>query len=477
MTPTDPASRRRDQGTDEPGASPSHGEAAEQTVSHVFYRRLAHSYPVIDHGEGVYLYDAQGRRYLDASGGPLVVNIGHGVPSVAAALSAQASRVAYVHGSLFTTEALEAYSRRLALKVPISEPRFYYLSGGAEAVETAVKFARQLQVARGEPLRDRVISRWGSYHGATLGTLALSGKPSMRSLYAPMFQDMPHIEAPYCYRCPFRLSYPACDLACARQLETEILRQGAGRVAAFLAEPVGGATLGAIVPPDGYWSLIRETCSRHGVLLIADEVLTGFGRTGTWFALEQFGIQPDILVMGKGAAGGYFPLSITAVKSQDVETVRRAQGDFNHGGTFSHHAVGAAAALATLEFMEAHDLVARSARLGQALGRTLASALDTSTAVGDVRGLGMLWAVELVADRRTREPFPAAQSLADRVCERTMQMGVLLYPGHGGADGVRGDHVMVAPPFVATEEQLETIVLVLRKAIDSLAGDSRSAHR
>ncbi len=477
MTPVEPASPRREEGTEEPGALQLPGEAGEVAVSHVFYRRLAHSYPVIDRGEGIYLYDAQGRRYLDASGGPLVVNIGHGVPSVAAALSAQASRVAYVHGSLFTTEALESYSRRLAPKVPISEPRFYYLSGGAEAVETAVKFARQLQVARGEPQRDRVISRWGSYHGATLGTLALSGKPSMRSLYAPMFQDMPHIEAPYCYRCPFHLSYPACDLACARQLETEIVWQGAGRVAAFLAEPVGGATLGAIVPPDGYWSLVREICSRHGVLLIADEVLTGFGRTGTWFAMEQFRTQADILVMGKGAAGGYFPLSITGVKAQDVEMVRRAQGDFNHGGTFSHHAVGAAAALATLDFMEAHDLVARSARLGQALGRALASVLGTCPAVGDVRGLGMLWAVELVADRRTREPFPAAQSVAERVCERTMQMGVLLYPGHGGADGIRGDHVMVAPPFIATEEQLETIVLILRKAIDSLIGDTRAPYR
>jgi adenosylmethionine-8-amino-7-oxononanoate aminotransferase len=459
-----------------PSSSPLRpGEGQEEAPSkregggsYVFYRRLGHAYPVIERGEGLYLYDVQGRRYLDASGGPLVVNIGHGVPSVAAALSAQAARIAYVHGSLFTTEALETYSRRLAGRVPVADPRFYYLTSGAEAVEAAVKFARQLQVARGEPRRDRVISRWGSYHGATLGTLALSGKPSMRNLYAPMFQEMPHIEPPYCYRCAFHTVYPACDLACARQLETEILRQGPGRVAAFLAEPVGGATLGAIVPPDGYWPLVREICERHGLLLIADEVLTGFGRTGTWFAVEQFGIRPDVLVMGKGATGGYFPLSIAAVRSEDIETLRRAQGDFNHGGTFSHHAVGAAAALATLDYLETHDLVARAARLGEKLGQTLRAALESSPTVGDVRGIGMVWAVELVADRRTREPFPAAQHVAERVCDRCMQMGVLLYPGHGGADGVRGDHVMVAPPFIVTEEQLETIVLVLHQAIQSL---------
>ena len=453
---------------------PLPGEGRERMAGNVFYRRLGRTHPVIERGEGVYLYDRDGRRYLDASGGPLVVNIGHGVASVAAALTAQASRVAYVHGSLFTTDALETYSRRLAAKVPMAEPRFYYLSGGAEAVETAVKFARQLQVARGEERRDRVISRWGSYHGATLGTLALSGKPSMRNLYAPMFQDMPHIDAPYCYRCPFHLLYPSCDLACARQLETEILRQGAGRVAAFLAEPVGGATLGAIVPPNGYWPLIREICDRHGVLLIADEVLTGFGRTGTWFAMEQLGAKPDILVMGKGATGGYFPFSIAAVKAEDVETMHRAQGDFNHGGTFSHHAVGAAAALATLDFLETHDLVAQSARMGVALGKALASALESCPGVGEVRGIGMLWAVELVADRRTKRPFPTADAFADRACERSMQMGVLLYPGHGGVDGIRGDHLMIAPPFVVTLEQLETIVLTLRKAIDSLAGVRRS---
>jgi len=434
---------------------------------------MAHEYPVIERGEGVYLYDTAGRRYLDASGGPLVVNIGHGVAAVAKAMAAQARRVAYVHGSLFTTAALETYSARLAEKMPLPAPRFFYLSSGSEAVETALKFARQLQVARGEPTRDRVIARWGSYHGLTLGALAVSGKPAMRDLYAPLFRDMPHIPPPYCYRCPFAATYPACDLACARGLDAEIVRQGPDRVAAFIAEPVGGAALGAIVPPAGYWPLVREICDRYGVLLIADEVLTGFGRTGAWFAMTHFGVEPDVMALAKGAAGGYFPLSIMAARGADVETIRQAHGDFNHGGTFSHHAVGAAAALATLDYLEAHDLVARAATVGAHLGTRLRQGLADLPCVGDVRGIGMLWAVEFVANRETKAPYPAVARFSARFSARVTaaarELGVLLYPGHGGVDGVRGDHLMVAPPYVVTEEQIDTIVAALRAAVQQVA--------
>jgi adenosylmethionine-8-amino-7-oxononanoate aminotransferase len=436
---------------------------------HVFYRRMAHDYPTVERGEGVYLYDTGGRRYIDASGGPLVVNVGHGVESIAQAMARQAAGVAYVHGSLFTTEALEAYSQCLAAKVPLPDARFFYLSSGSEAVETALKFVRQTQMVRGEATRDRIISRWGSYHGMTLGTLAVSGKPSMRAPYAPMFQDMPHIPPPYCYRCPFDATYPECDLACARQLEDEILCQGPDRVAGFIAEPVGGATLGAIVPPAGYWGLIREICDRYGLMLIADEVLTGFGRTGVWFAMQRFGVEPDVMALAKGAAGGYFPLSITAMRGADVEAIRVAHGDFRHGGTFSHHAVGAAAALATLDYLEANDLVTRAATLGSSLGERLGEALDGLPSVGDVRGVGMMWAAEFVIDRETKAPYPRDVHFADRVCERCMELGVLLYPGHGSVDGVRGDHLMVAPPYVVTEDQVQVILDTLRQAIEEVA--------
>jgi adenosylmethionine-8-amino-7-oxononanoate aminotransferase len=430
-----------------------------------FFRDMSHDYPVIERGEGVYLYDGEGRRYLDASGGPLVVNIGHGVPSVVQAMAEQAARVAYVHGSIFTTAALEEYGRRLAARVPLSDPRFFYLSSGSEAVEAAVKFCRQVQVARGEQERHLVISRWGSYHGATLGALALSGKPSMRVLYASMFRDMPHIEPPYCYRCPLGAVYPACDLACARQLEKEILRQGPGRVAAFIAEPIGGATQGCVVPPTGYWPLVREICDRYQVMLVADEVLTGFGRSGTWFAVEHLDIQPDVITLGKGAAGGYVPLSILGVCGQDVERIRQVQGNFNHGGTFSHHVVGAAAALATLNYIEEHGLIIQAAARGAYLGHKLRDMRSRLPCVGDVRGIGMMWAVEFVADRERKTPFPAERRFSHGVAARCREMGVLLYPGHGGIDGVSGDHLTIAPPYTITEDQIDSAIAVLTEGI------------
>jgi len=429
--------------------------------THVFRRRISYPHPQAVRGEGVYLYDQAGRRYIDASGGPVVVNIGHGVKEVAAAMAAQAGAVAYVHGATFTTAALERYAGRLAGLVPLGDARFYFLTSGSEAVEAALKFARQLQVARGEAGRDVTIARWGSYHGATLGALAVSGKPSMRNLYAPLFRDQPHIPAPYCYRCAYDSSYPGCGLACAQALEEEIKRQGPGRVAAFLAEPVGGATLGAVVPPPEYWPRVREICDRYGILLIADEVMTGFGRTGRWFAMEHWGVRPDAMVMGKGATGGYFPLSILAVRRADVETIVRAHGDFNHGGTFSHHAVGGAAALATLDYLESHHLVAAAARQGAYLGQRLQEALGRHPCVGEVRGIGMLWAVEYVADRQTKEPFSPQAGLSTRLADLAFERGVLLYPGHGGADGLAGDHLMVAPPFVASAAEIDQVVDVL----------------
>lgn len=446
-------------------------------MSHVFYRRPAFPHPRAVRGEGAYLWDAEGRRYIDASGGAIVVNVGHGVEEIARAMAEQAAQVAYVHATLFTTEALETYCDELAQRVPLADPRFYLLTSGSEAVEAAIKFARQVQVARGEPSRHRVISRWGSYHGATLGALAVTGKPKMRRLYTPMFRDQPHIPPPYCYRCPLGATHPACDLACARALETEILRQGPDQVAAFLAEPVGGATLGALVPPEGYWPLVREICDRYGVLLIADEVMTGFGRTGRWFGMEHFGVEPDGMVMGKGATGGYFPLSILAVRAADVETVRRVHGEFVHGGTFSHHAVGAATALATLRYLEAHDLVRAAAERGAYLGRRLREVLPDLPWVGDIRGIGMMWAVEFVADRQTGEPFPPEEHFAQAVCDRAFDHGVLFYPGHGGVDGVRGDHLMVAPPLGTTEREIDEIVAVLRTAIEEAArGDGATGH-
>jgi adenosylmethionine-8-amino-7-oxononanoate aminotransferase len=432
--------------------------------SRVVYRRMGHPHPSIEGGEGVYLWDCAGRRYIDASGGSVVVNIGHGVEEVARAMAQQALGVAYVHGTMFTSPALEAYSTRLAQLVPMTDPRFWYMASGSEAVETAVKFVRQVHVARGEPAREHMISRWGSYHGATLGALAVTGKPKMRTMFAPLFRDQPHIPPPYCYRCPFEASFPGCDLTCAQALEEKVLKVGPGRVAAFIAEPVIGATLGAVVPPAGYWARVRQICDQYGLLLIADEVMTGFGRTGRWFGMDLFGVRPDVLALSKGATGGYVPFSITAMRGEDVDAIQQAHGGFVHGGTFSHHAVGAAAALATLRYLEENELVAVAEERGEYLCRRLTGLLELPC-VGDVRGVGMMWGIEFVADAATKAPFPPGLRFGQRVADAAFERGVIVYPGAGSVDGARGDHLMVAPPFTIAEAQIELVVDVLEQAI------------
>ncbi len=431
----------------------------------VFYRRMNHPHPLIERGAGACLYDAAGNRYIDASGGPILVNVGHGVAEIVNAMAEQAQRVAYVHAEMFTSAAVEEFSAELAEVTPMPAPRFFYLSSGSEAIETAIKFARQLQVARGEARRDLVISRWFSYHGTTFGALAVTGKMKMRKLYAPMFRDMPHIPPPYCYRCPFKLSYPSCDVACADALEREILLQGKERVAALLVEPISGATLGAVVPPPKYLPRIREICDEYGVLLIADEVMTGFGRTGTWFGVEHWNITPDVMTMAKGIAGGYFPLAVAAMRGDLVEEVRDAHGDFSHGGTYSHHAVGAAAGSATLRYLREHDLIHSAAHKGKVLGESLQTALADSLVVGDIRGIGMMWGIEFVADKRSKEPLPTARHFARAVADAAFRRGVILYPGAGSVDGTRGDHLMVAPPFVITETEMGEVIAILREVI------------
>jgi adenosylmethionine-8-amino-7-oxononanoate aminotransferase len=433
--------------------------------NHVFYRRLSHAYPSVVRGEGIYLYDTDGKRYLDASGGSVVVNIGHGVAEVVQAIAEQAGRVAYVHGTMFTTQALEEYARALAKLVPLSHPRFFFLSSGSEAVETAIKFTRQAQIDRGEPGRYIVISRWRSYHGTTLGALAVSGRAHFRQPYLPLLRDFPHIPPPYCYRCPWDKSYPGCDINCAQALETAVIRAGPENVAAFIAEPVSGASLGAAVPPPEYWPLVREICDRYGLLLIADEVMTGFGRTGRWFAMQHWDVMPDAMATAKGATGGYFPLSITAVRGELVEAIREGHGNFAHGGTFSHHAVGAAAGLAVLHYLQKNDLVTASAAKGKVMGEKLKAALGDLPCVGDVRGIGLMWGVEFVADRATKAPFPRAVRFARRVADAAFDKGLIVYPCTGCADGVAGDLVMVAPPFIITDAQMDEAVALLQEAV------------
>lgn len=427
----------------------------------VFYRQMNYARPKISHGQGIYLYDESGKRYIDGSGGPLVVNVGHGRIEIVEAMAKQAQAAAYVHALMFTSDVIEKYAAELAAIVPLPEPRFYFLSSGSEVVEGAIKLARQIQIARGQVNRHLIISRSQSYHGMTLGALAVSGRPGLRSPYLPMFHDMPHIQPPYTYR------YPATGMEMASRLEEAILTAGPDNVAAFIAEPISGASLGAAEPPADYWPRVREICDRYGVLLIADEVLVGMGRTGKWWALEHWGVTPDILITSKGAAGGYFPLGFIAAKGSDVEQLRQALGDFNHGGTFSHHAVGAAAGLATLHILQSEGLVENTAVMGRYLGAKLRQTLIEHPHVGDIRGRGLFWGIELIADRETAAPFPAKEKVARRIWQRAFELGLIIYYSQGCADGTNGDVIMLGPPLIINEAQIDEMVDILNTVIVS----------
>ncbi len=436
------------------------------THSHVFHRKHTFNKPTIAHGKGIYLWDTSGKQYIDASGGAVVVNVGHGVEEIADAMHQQASQVAYAHATMFTSQPLEDLADRLARHLPLEDAQLFFMASGSEATETAMKVARQIQIARGEPSRYKIISRWGAYHGATMGALAISGKPSMRGIYAPMFTEMPHITPPYPYRGPYADDLERHGLWAAEALAQEIERQRPDTVAAFIAESIGGATLGAVVPPDSYWPRIREICDHYGVLLIADEVMTGMGRTGKWFGIQHWDVIPDIMCLGKGVSGGYTPLSVTAVRGELVDLLFARTGDFNHGGTFSHQPVAAAAGLAAVRYLEDYDLIARSAKMGVVLGEQLRAALGDHAHVGEIRGRGLMWAVEFVKDRTTREPFPSGVHLASAVFTRAFEDGLIVYAVSGCADGTNGDHVMLSPPLVVNEEQIAEIVAKLTTAID-----------
>jgi adenosylmethionine-8-amino-7-oxononanoate aminotransferase len=425
----------------------------------VFYRTMNHPRPKIAHGQGIYLYDESGKRYIDGSGGPLVVNVGHGRTEIVEAMIEQARAAAYVHAIMFTSEPLEQYAAELAAVVRLPEPRFYFLSSGSEVVEGAIKLARQIQMARGEEKRHIVLGRWQSYHGMTLGALAVSGRAGLRAPYLDMFHDVPHVPTPYTYR------YPATGLALAERLEEAIRSYGAENIAGFIAEPISGASLGAAAPPDDYWPCVREICDRYGVLLIADEVLVGLGRTGKWWGLDHWSVTPDIMVTSKGTASGYFPLGFIAARGEDVEQIRAKLGDFNHGGTFSHHAVGAAAGLATLRILQRERLIENSAAMGELLGKILRKQLGDHPNVGDIRGRGLFWGIELVKDRDTKEPFPIGDGLARRVWNRAFDAGLVVYYATGCADGKNGDVIMLGPPLIINEAQIEEMVALLRDAV------------
>lgn len=432
--------------------------------SDVFYRDLTRTFPKIVRGEGASLFDAAGKRYLDACGGAYVAGVGHGVKEIAQAIGEQAARIAYVNGTAFTSEPVEEMASLLAARMPPGDEwKAYFLCSGSEAVEAALKLARQYWVLRGKPTKDTVVARTPGYHGNTLLALSASARGHYKKLYQAWLADVAMIPAPYPYRCACGGEGP-CDACDGDALERAILERGADRVAAFIVEPFGGSSTGASAPRPGYHARVRAICDRHEVLYIADEVLTGAGRTGKWLAMEHFGVTPDIVTMGKGISGGYVPLSAVLAPRRIIDVIAQGAGALKHAQTFSHHALGCAAGVATLRYMERHGLVERAARMGKVLHERLSTLLDVP-AVGDVRGIGMLAGVELVEDRATRKPYSRDMRIAERLVAAAQERGLVLWSNIGHADGERGDLVTVAPPFVITEAEIDELVEKLRDAI------------
>jgi len=427
----------------------------------VFYRKLGRSYPVCVKGEGIYLYDQNGKRYIDGSGGPVCVNIGHGVKEIAEAAKDQAQKVAYVHGTQFTTMAVEEYAKELAEVLPQGIDKIYFLSGGSEATETALKLARQYQLESGNHQRYKVIGRWHSYHGSTMGALSMCGKPSFRKLYLPLLNNFPHIPPPYCYRCPFEKIYPQCNIECARVLEKIIELEGPETISAFIAEPIVGATIGAVVPPKEYYPIITEICNKFSLLFIDDEVMTGFGRAGKWFAINHWDVIPDIITIGKGISSGYIPLAAMATKKEIVDVIKRGSGNFVHGHTFSHHPVSCAVGLAVLKYLKKYNFIEQSAKRGEYLLQKL-NELREFSFVGDVRGKGLMTAIEFVKDKESKIPFPRAFHFTEKILEKAFDKGLILYPSMGFVNGINGDGVMVAPPFIIEEREIDEIVNILQ---------------
>ena len=418
----------------------------------VFYRALDRELPLAARGEGCWIVDDLGRRYLDACGGAYVANLGHGVPEIADAVAEQMRRVAYVNGTAFTNEPAEALAAELRGLNPRGLEFAYFLSSGSEAVEAALKLARQHWVESGKPAKHKIIARSPGYHGNTLLALSASAREHYKKLYGPWLAPVTMIPAPYPYRCA-----PDSPAMTAQALEDAIRKEGAETVAAFIAEPVGGSSTGGSVPPEDYYRRVREICDRHEVLFIADEVLCGSGRTGRWAAIEHFGATPDIMTLGKGLSGGYVPLSAVVASCKVIDPIAKGSGAFKHAQTFSHSPAICAAGLAAVRYIQKNKLVDRCAKMGAVLHRKLDS-LRELPHVGDVRGLGLLAGIEFVADKKTKAPFPRERKFAEAFVSAAMDAGLVVWPNVGQADGENGDLVMVAPPFIVTESEIDEIV-------------------
>ena len=436
--------------------------------THVFHRSLLTTPPVAVRGQGLWLEDAAGQRYIDASGGAAVSCLGHGHPDVLAAMHRQIDQLAYAHTSFFTTEVAEQLADQLVRTAPAGMSHAYFVSGGSEAVEAALKMARQYYLEIGQPERSHVIARRQSYHGNTLGALAVGGNEWRRRQFAPLLIDVTHVSPCYPYRDLQTGETPeAYGQRLAQELDEAIQRVGPGKVLAFIAETVGGATAGVLVPVPGYLKAVREVCDRHGVLLILDEVMCGMGRTGTLHACEQDGVVPDLMTIAKGLGGGYQPIGAVLAQQKIVDAMSSGSGFFQHGHTYLGHAVACAAALAVQQVIERDGVLQKVKRDASVLQALLADKFKNHPHVGDIRGRGFFWGIELVQDRASKAPFDPARRLHAKVKAAAFARGLLVYPMGGTVDGRYGDHILLAPPFIASQDELAQIVSRLAEALDA----------
>jgi adenosylmethionine-8-amino-7-oxononanoate aminotransferase len=432
-------------------------------------RNITNRNPAMVRGEGIYLFDSEGKRYIDgSSGSALVCNIGHGVPEIAAVMAEQAGVLAYNPFHCSRSEAYERMAEALLALAPAGFATVFSVSSGSEAVENAVKFARQHHVALGQPSRSIVVSRWQSYHGNTLGALAYSGLTGRRRKHAPALHGVIHIPPAFCYRCPFEKALPECELLCARALETAILQAGPENVSAFIAEPVVGASLAGAPAPPGYFQAVREICTRHGVLFIADEVMCGLGRTGANFAIDHWGVAPDLIAIGKGMGSGYFPMAACLLSDAVVNAVTERNGAFEGVHTCCGHLLGSRVTSAVLEYLRHHELVRNAREQGRRLLDGLREMQCELGSIGDVRGLGLMCGVEFAQDRASKAPFDPALKVGERVFDACMDRGLIVYPGHGTVAGTSGDHILIGPPLVVTPGQVDELLSLLREAITAV---------
>jgi adenosylmethionine-8-amino-7-oxononanoate aminotransferase len=433
----------------------------------LFPRNFHREFPAAIRGEGCWLFSEDGRKFLDAAGQAAVVNIGHGVPAIGRAMAEQSSQLAFAHTSQFHSEPAEKLAARLLALAPPNfrnGGRVYFTSGGSEATETAIKLARQFHLERGQPDRYRVLSRRQSYHGSTLGAMTVSGNAARRAPYLLLLAEWGHIAPCFCYHCPFDKTFPQCQVACADDLDSLLGGNDADSAAAFIFEPVVGATLGGAVPPEGYAARIAEICRKRGILLIADEVMTGMARTGKPFAVQHWGVEPDIILTGKGIASGYAPLGAVLVAPNVVDAFENGSGAFKHGFTYQAHPVATAAGNAVFDYIESNNLFARVAPAAEVL-RTALAPLQSHRHVGEIRGLGLLLGIEFVRDKSTRAPFDPSQAIAEKIRAATMDEGVLTYPTQGCVDGTSGDHILLAPPFIIAPEESALVAGALTTAL------------